>query len=50
MRVFYLIIGVALASGCSSYGVHCDHHLQPINSFQLRGGEVGPGAGEPESP
>jgi len=31
MRVLCLITWLAVASGCSSYVVHCDSHLRPIN-------------------
>jgi hypothetical protein len=31
MRALYLIVWLAVASGCSSYGVRCDRHLHPIN-------------------
>lgn len=31
MRRFCFIVWLVLESGCSSYRVHCDSHLRPIN-------------------
>ncbi len=31
MRILWLIGSLALLSACSSYRVHCDKHLRPIN-------------------
>jgi len=34
MRALCLIICLATAGGCSSFGVRCDSHLRPINPRQ----------------
>ena len=38
MRVICLIAWFMAASGCSSYKVHCDSHLRPINVTQSQAG------------
>jgi hypothetical protein len=34
MRMLCLFTWLALAGGCSSFGIRCDSHLRPINPPQ----------------
>lgn len=34
MRLLCLITWLAVAGGCSSFGIRCDSHLRPINPRQ----------------
>jgi hypothetical protein len=34
MRMLCLIVWLAIAGGCSSFGIRCDSHLRPINPRQ----------------
>jgi hypothetical protein len=47
MRVFWLIIWIAFAGGCSSYGVRCDSRLHPINILETKQGAPHSQAGKP---
>ena len=49
MKLSCLIIWLAIASGCSSYAVHCDSHLRPINVFPHTAGE-GKASASPRTP
>lgn len=40
MKLFCVIAWLAIASGCSSYGVRCDSRLRPINVLRNQQGST----------